>query len=97
MFSFIPSSNWFHAIDKIIRWKDESSKDCTIAQGRGHYFGEIIPRNTVFPPKYSEFCGIQVPLFNDVEHYLENLYGDYMIIPPKDKRENHYIIDMKLM
>jgi hypothetical protein len=27
---------------------------------------------------------------------LENLYGDYMQIPPVEKRERHFIREMKL-
>lgn len=96
LFSFIPSSNWFHAIDKTIRWRDDSSKDCTLGQGRYHYFGEILPRETIFPPRYCDFCGIEVPVFHQVEYYLENIYGDYMQIPPVEKRESHHIIKLQL-
>ena len=94
--SIIPSSNWFHAVDKIIRWGDEHSRDCTIAQGRGHYFGEILPRDTVFPPSYRDYCDIKAPLFHDVNYYLSNLYGDYMTVPPEDKREQHFIKVLKI-
>lgn len=95
-FSFIPSSNWFHAIDKTIRYSDNNSRECTLAQGRFHYFGEILPREVVFPPKYVDFCGIKTPVFHNVDYYLRNMYGNYMELPAEEKRENHHIIDLKL-
>lgn len=95
LFSFIPSANWFHAIDKIIRWKNDGSRDCTLAQGRYHYFGEMLPREDIFPPRYCDFCGLKAPVFHRVEHYLENMYGDYMVIPPAGKRESHHILELR--
>ena len=96
IFSIIPAANWFHAIDKVIRCKDENSRYCTMAQGRYHYFGEFLPRDTVFPPSYYDFCDIKAPLFGKVEYYLKNMYGDYMTIPPVEKREKHYVRELKL-
>ncbi len=96
IFSIIPAANWFHGIDKIIRWENTSSRYCTIAQGRHHYFGEVLPRDIIFPPEYYDFCGIKVPLFRNVEYYLKNLYGDYMTIPSVENREIHYVKKLKL-
>lgn len=68
----------------------------TIPTGRKHYVGEILPSNIFFPSSVGNFEGLKIGLPHDQHKYLKNLYGDYMIIPPEDKRERHYIVDMKL-
>lgn len=95
LFSYRKSSVWFRKIDKDIQCKDEKSKDCTIAVGRKHYFGEIFRRDIIFPARYVLFETIEAPVFHDVEAYLSNMYGDYMKIPPEEKREKHMVLDLK--
>ena len=95
IFSYRKSSEWFKKIDKNIQYKDDNSKDCTIAVGRKHYFGEIFNRKIIFPARYVQFESIQAPVFHDVESYLSNMYGDYMKIPPENKREKHMVIELK--
>ena len=95
VFSFKKSSKWFAKIDKVERWNDEKSNFCSIIPGRKHYFGEIIKRDIILPERYVKFENIEAPVFNDVEGYLSNLYGDYMKIPPEDKREKHMVRELK--
>lgn len=95
IFRFKKSSEWFAKIDTIERWKDEKSLYCSIIPGRKHYFGEIIRRDIIFPERYVKFDNIVAPVFCDVEAYLSNLYGDYMKIPPEDKRERHMVRELK--
>ena len=43
-----------------------------------------------------EFEGIEVNIPGDFNDYLTNLYGsDYMCLPPVEKRERHFILDIK--
>mgnify|MGYP004528670539 CR=1 FL=1 len=42
-----------------------------------------------FPTQKIDFCGELFPVFNNYDRYLKNTYGDYMQLPPEDKRENH--------
>lgn len=93
VFSFANSSAWFNAIDKIARY-DGKTGLYGIPTGRKHYFGEIFPYDTFFPPRYVDFCGIKAPVFHDYDAYLYNLYGDYMQVPPPEKRERHYFIEI---
>lgn len=95
LFSYRKSSSWFKKIDRDIQFKPENSQDCTIAVGRKHYFGEIFSRDILFPARYVPFETIEAPVFHDVEAYLSNLYGDYMKIPPMEKREKHMVMDLK--
>ncbi len=63
----------------------------TVPTGRAHYLGECLPANYIFPTRKLKFCDIEVNVYKNVEAYLSQLYGDYMEIPPLQKREKHYI------
>ena len=36
-----------------------------------------------------KFENIEVKVPKNIEKYLERRYGDYMTLPPEDKRHNH--------
>ena len=44
----------------------------------------------IFPVRKLEYEGMMVAFPRDLEHQLELLYGDYMQLPPVEKRKNHY-------
>ncbi|MDD6795788.1 MAG: LicD family protein [Clostridiaceae bacterium] len=44
----------------------------------------------IFPLKEADFEGIKVKIPNNIDKILTNIYGDYMQLPPEDKRQNHY-------
>lgn len=97
MFSFRRAYKWFNTIDKAVQYNDESTRFLTIATGRKHYFGEMLIRDELFPLKTNVFEGTKVSVFHNEDYYLSNLYGDYMKIPPKDKREKHFVKQIKLL
>ena len=37
-----------------------------------------------------------LPVTADYEHYLQNLYGEYMKLPPESAREHHIIYDVQV-
>ena len=39
------------------------------------------------------FCGLQVPLPSDYDEYLRSMYGDYMKLPPEEKRHSTHVGD----
>lgn len=43
----------------------------------------------IFPLKKLDFEDIQVNVMNNYDKNLTNIYGDYMAIPPEEKRYNH--------
>lgn len=90
MFSFFPATRWFDIVDRQCRYK-ETTEYMSIPTGRGHYFGEIRKTDTFFPVSKGEFEGLSVNLPGNPDAYLSNLYGDYMTIPPEDRRESHFI------
>ena len=44
----------------------------------------------IFPVKKLEYEGMMVAFPNKIEEFLELVYGDYMQLPPVEKRKNHY-------
>lgn len=91
VFSIRNSTYWFNLVDKAVRCENEQSFYCSIPTGRKHYFGEMLPREVFFPSVEGDFFGRKVLLPNMSDVYLNNLYGDYMTIPPVEKRESHWI------
>ena len=48
-------------------------------------------KQDVFPLIYMPFEGMQVPVPHNYDAVLKALYGNYMQIPPEDKRKTHII------
>ena len=95
VFGAVPSGNWYHGIDKAVRGPACSAL-AGFPTGRKHYFGEILPKEVFFPPRYIDFCDMKAPVFHKVEDYLANLYGDdYMELPPVEKRERHLYTELE--
>ncbi len=51
---------------------------------------EIFPRSLFENYTTLEFEGLQFPVFEDWESFLKQQYGDYMKLPPEDKRKIHH-------
>ena len=67
----------------------------TVPTGRNHYMKETLPVNTFLPVTKVEFEGVKSYIPNGYHQYLSNLYGDYMQLPPENKRERHFIVDIQ--
>lgn len=89
------SSEWYNKCDEIVqKYGKKETTLVSIPTGRGHYFGEIQQRSVFFPPKKHNFEGVESFIPNNYDRYLSALYGDYMQIPPLEKREKHFIVDI---
>lgn len=55
----------------------------------GNPVDETLLRDKVFPINEVEFEGKMYPAIKDYDYYLKRVYGDYMKLPPKDKRITH--------
>jgi hypothetical protein len=51
--------------------------------------GERVPKNEFEKTVLLEFEGLQLPTFSCWEMYLKGMYGDYMKLPPEEKRLTH--------
>ena len=95
MFSFFSFNKWMNIIDSACQYKKQTSY-MGIPTGRGHYFKEIRPVKTFLPVSKGKFEGLEVNIPGNADDYLRNLYGnDYMKLPPVEKRERHFVIDIK--
>ena len=90
LFSFRNASHWHDRTDKAVQYKKGSSL-LGLPTGSKHYFGEIFSKDVFLPVSDGEFEGHKVPLVHDPDAYLKNLYGDYMQIPPLEKRQKHFV------
>ena len=70
------------------------TKYCSIPTGRGMSKKECHPAEDFFPPKKTTFEGLEVLIPNHADKYLSNLYGNYMQIPPVEKRERHFYVKL---
>lgn len=59
-------------------------------------FTSIVYKKHIFPTKDRSFSGLMIPFPGKVQMYLRRRYGDYMTLPPEDKRHNHppYKLDL---
>ena len=53
------------------------------------YSRELFPCEMFEEIDTAEFCGYEVKIPKNYDTYLKNLYGDYMEVPPPEKREIH--------
>ena len=95
IFGIIPHRKWVWWFDRFVA-SDRTDRPWGIPTGRKYYNGEIFPREVFVPARKAEFEGIEVFIPNDYDPYLRNLYKDYMQLPPAEKRERHFIIDLQL-
>lgn len=79
---------------KCKKYFNKKTKYVSLPTGRKHYFGEIQEANVFFPPIKHKFEGIDADIPHDSTKYLSTLYGDFMQIPPPEKREKHFIVDI---
>ena len=86
---------WYKKYDQFVQTREKSDK-VTIPTGRKNYFGEMMNWDIIFPLRKAEFEGHKFNVYGHVEEYLTMLYGDYMIIPPIEKREKHFYTKIKL-
>ncbi len=75
--------------------KNQNSRLVAIPTGRKHFSGEIYERKNMCVFRKAEFETelLNVPVWS--EEYLKRFYGNYMEIPPIEKREKHIFLELK--
>ncbi|WP_139653411.1 LicD family protein [Raoultibacter phocaeensis] len=53
-------------------------------------FSQTIAWDDLLPLKKLEYEGRQIAFPSNYEQHLVDLYGDYMTLPPEEKRKNHF-------
>ena len=54
----------------------------------------ILKQDEIFPLREIMFADVEVTTLNKIEQYLTSQYGDYMQLPPPEKRKNHYPFEL---
>ena len=90
LFAFRNSYRWFDSVDTHCQYKHDSNLIGNPA-GTYHYFGVMMSKNVFLPFREVPFENTTVFIPNAYDTYLKSLFGNYMEIPPEDKREHHYI------
>lgn len=82
------------------RWnalcKSDTTKDVVCPISTKRYFKEIFPREKYLTTICIQFEGVELQIIKEYDWALNKLYGDYMQIPPPEKREIHYVEEIKL-
>lgn len=95
LFGVIPHRKWVWWFDRLVA-SERTDRPLGIPTGRKYYAGEVFPREVYLPAREAEFEGVKVYIPNDYDPYLRNLYHDYMQLPPVEKRERHFIVELQL-
>ena len=95
LFSFASHKKWVYWFDRF-NAKSPKSKFMTVPTGRNHYLKETLPVDAFLPVKEVLFEGMTAYVPRGYDTYLSHLYGDYMKLPPVEKRERHFIVDFKI-
>lgn len=91
----IPLRKWVLWSSKIFSiCKNDKSKMVAIPSGRKHFAGEQYKRKDmcVFEKTAFEDTFFNIPVW--AKGYLKMFYGDYMQIPPPEKREQHSFLEL---
>lgn len=88
--------------DKAVKILDTINSNCNNGAFRTNYYGAWGEKETVDATLFDgilllDFEGLRIPGLKAYDKYLKHIYGDYMQLPPVDKRISHHyteIIDL---
>ncbi len=72
-----------------VKYKDSESEYVSDLDGNGHFKPHIFLKSDFEPAQVTKFEDIEVKVPNNIDVVLTTMYGDYMEMPPKEKRYNH--------
>ena len=93
VFSFFSYEKWYRIFDKIVSKEEKSEYYSDLT---GLYLAPVMKKDIFVPPVEAEFEGRKVMIPNNADIYLKKIYGDYMKIPPVEKRERHYFVEFNI-
>lgn len=81
---------WKYAERKMIKHSISSSNYITELCSGPFYMKKKYPKEAFASAVWKEFEGIQMPIPVGYDAYLKIAFGDYMVMPPKDKQKAHH-------
>lgn len=95
LLAVVPESAWAKLCAKWEKLCNNSGSNyVVIPGGQYQFFREMYVRKVYCETVDMLFEGRKVKVSADYNRYLENLYGDYMTIPPKEKRQQHIMMEL---
>ncbi len=95
VFQIIPKKKWLSAAFRTMGMcKDHSSRMVSIPSGSKQYFQEMYPRDPFCQTETMQFEQREVEVSSWWDGYLSILYGNYMEIPPVEKRGQHIFLEL---
>lgn len=81
---------WFFSL-----CKNRKSQRISLPTGRRHFDGEMFKREDMCVPIKHKFEDTYFNIPKGYDIYLTQLYGDYMVVPAKNKEERHLFLELK--
>ncbi len=78
-------------MERICRWYDFASATNVVVYCGVYNEREIYPKSWAGHQVFFPFEGLEVPLSNGYDNYLRQFFGDYMQLPPEEKRVSHHV------
>lgn len=95
VFQVIPKKRWLTSAFRIMGMcRNAQSKMVSIPSGSKQYFEELYPRDPFCKTEPMPFEGRMVEVSAWWDGYLKTLYGNYMEIPPVEKRGQHVFLEL---
>lgn len=84
--------NQLDKCDKLLKKYDMSTSLFTGNMMGAYKTRELVPTSWYGESSFYEFEGMKLRGFREYDKYLTHLYGNYMQLPPEDKRKVHFRI-----
>lgn len=81
---------------EITKYNTETSDNLYVGAGISKYGRWVIPARVFEKYTTMRFEDTDFSVVEDYDTYLSAVYGDYMTLPPLEKRVNHQIVEIKL-
>lgn len=85
----------FGMFEKISQASNNKECENITAYGLNYSLKRQFRKTALFPLKKVKICDMEVPIFNEYDYVLKTMYGDYMKLPPEEKRVNHIPLVLK--
>lgn len=81
------------SIEKELKKRDFDSSETIAVFNSTYRYREILPKSLYEEYSELDFEGEKFAVIKNFEFYLKSIYGDYMKLPPEEKRVTHHSFD----
>ena len=96
IFGIIPLNTLLSMQDTLMKKNEKKETEYFISiASQYNYKKQTMKKDIFIPAKELEFEGRKYKVPNNYTYFLERIYGDYMKLPPKEKRITHNPVEIK--